>query len=259
MPSSVEGATQMLHYNLHLRGDMLDTFLSYYKQLFKPLAKEHGFRVYGQSFYRLRNDLIQFFVLRRASHGGACTIEWSVLPLCIGVEKSHLLAAAKDIGPFLGTREWWYYDPRDDDSKLSALKSMLAATEKYLMPALDKVVDSASAYELQCDYDRRTYGEVLMHDRGKVCFAIKMGDYARAITHLKAIEAKNLIALGNALDNKIGVLGEEHRQAYIDRCNTTLRRIRYEIERLSIPDMDYINNFITRNEELSLMNLGIKR
>lgn len=230
----------------------MDYFLQNYKRLFNPLAVEHGYRTYSQSYYRVTNDIVKYFVLRRIS-GGSCTVLWSVMPLCLRITKSSLTEGMYEIGSLTGVHNGWEYDPHSEGSMLNVLNEMYAVTRYHLLPLLDSAVNSASAYRLECRFDGGS-----MLSSSKICYAIKMGDYNLAIQHLQALEAQNLEAYMNKM-NDMAFLTNVMYEDYVEKFNEKLSRIRYQIERLSIPDMDYISNFVTENEEVSLRSLGVKR
>ncbi|MDP3487368.1 MAG: hypothetical protein Q8S19_05475 [Bacillota bacterium] len=234
----------------------MDVFIKEYKQIFKPLAIEHGFRIHRISFFRIRNDVLQFFLLRRHPVGGrSCTIQWGVLPLCMGLDRGSLMDG-EEIGRLISRIPWWGYEPRDPESIRRAISELAFVVKKSLLPLFDQAVDSASAYQAECDYDVSAYGQVLMLSSSKICYAIKTGDYARAIENLRALEAQNM----DGHELKVASMTDvELREDYLRRFTEKLSRIRHQIDRLSIPDMDYINDFITTNEEMSLRNLGVKK
>ncbi|MDP3487834.1 MAG: hypothetical protein Q8S19_07875 [Bacillota bacterium] len=232
----------------------VDQFVKRYKEIFKPLATKHGFRIHRQAFFRVINDVAQFFVLRRDGYGRTCTLEWAILPLCMGLKRGSF-ASGMDVAPFLKKYEWWEYDPGKPEDIEQALTELLTVFKNFLLPIFETSTDSASAYEAECSLDRKMYGEVFMHSSSKTCFTIKMGDYAKAVEHLRAIEEQNL----SGHEQKVALMDEERKERYLKRFNEDLAEIRKQIELLSIPDMDYINDFIDTNEEMSLRNLGVKK
>ena len=232
----------------------VDQFVKRYKELFKPLATKHGFRIHRQAFYRVINDVAQFFVLRRDGYGRICTLEWGILPLCMGLERGDF-ASGMDAAPLLEKYEWWEYDPGKPEDIERALTELLAVFEHHLLPVFETATDSASAYEAECSLDRKMYGEVFMHSSGKICFTIKMGAYDKAVEHLRALEAKYL----PGYEETVALMDEERKERYLKRFNEDIAEIRKQIKFLSVPDMDYINDFIDTNEEMSLRNLGVKK
>ena len=170
----------------------MDYFLQEYKKVFSPLANKYGFRCYKRSFYRVINDVTQFFVLHRwMPFGRNCTIDFGIYPLCMGIENEDLLTASMNIST-LTAKNWWSYDISDKITMNQVICDMYASVNEYLIPLLERAVDSASAYEELCSIESRIYTDIpeglTMSDYAKVCFAVKMGAYNIAIEHLKAIE-----------------------------------------------------------------------
>ena len=236
----------------------MDDLLQCYSQMFTPLARENGFEACGKSFYRVTNDIVQGFMLVVQPYGGICTIEWFALPFCLPVTK-EAFASSRRIGNFLGHA----YIPGCDESQHRAVDKLFVVTRDVLLPPLDRVVDASSAYAFYCDNDIQRYGGIRMHDYIKAVLSIKVGDYPRAEQHLRAVEAHRLAVFNSNLD----MMGKdpdlrtdlEGKEAYIKDFTESIVPLRYMSERLSIPDMDYINDYITSNEEQSRINLGLKQ
>ena len=233
----------------------MDFLLQSYKQMFTPLAKDNGFKPSGKSFYRLKDDIVQWFVINK-SHKGTCIIEWGALPFCFPVSKRELTGGRR-IGDFLGWDRWWDYDPRCDESKLLAVEGMFVVTRDLLLPVLDRAVDAASVHALLCENDMRRHGEVLNGEL-MVALCVKIGNYPRAVEHLRSMQAQLVEGFNSKKDRKDIFINEEERQAYIRLRTEMIASRRHKIERLSIPDMDYINDYITRNEEQTRINFGLK-
>lgn len=234
----------------------MDIFLRHFKQKYKTLALEYGFKSCGKAYYRVRNDVVQYFLLHRwAPYGRSCTIDFDVLPLCIGIDKGDFKSANKDIIQLMGITNWWEYDSNNEESILVAINKMFVATKDYLIPFFENAVDSASAYKEICNFEKKIYtaipGGIIMNDYAKVCFTIKIGDYDKTLEHLKAAEFQNRTLDTQTLVN----LNESDKQQYVKRHNAKLNKIRQEIEMISGRDMGYINEFILKNEEISLGNL----
>ena len=236
----------------------MDFLLRSYKQLFTPLAKDNGFKPSGKSFYRLKDDIVQWFVINK-SHKGTCTIELNALPFCWPVNRTSLTGGRR-MGDFLGLDRWWDYDPRCDESKLLAVEGMFVVTRDLLLPALDRAVDAASVYALLCENDMRRSGEVRSGEV-KVALSTKMGDYSTAVEHLRSMEKHSVTVFAHNMsrNDPYFLPDPKEREAYISRHNEYIAGLRHQIECLSIPDMDYINDYITTNEEQTRINFGMKK
>lgn len=234
----------------------MEVFVQSYKQMFKTIALEYGFKSHKNSFYRVVNDVVQYFVLHKwVPFGRSCTIDFNIYPLCIRVDKSNLSSASYDIIRLLDKPCWWEYNPNNNDNVLEVLREMYIATKEHLIPFFEKATDCASAYEALCSLEKSIYtgipGGIITNDYGKVCFAIKIGAYYKAIEHLKAIEKQNRTIDTQTLD----ALNQYEKEKYCKRKKEKLNEIIKEIELLDIPDMNYINSFVANNEAYSLSHL----
>lgn len=235
----------------------MDLFLQNYKSYFKPLISEYGFKNYKNAYYRVINDVAQYFVLHRwVPFGRSCTIEFNVFPLCMGLSKKSFLTASKDIVQLIGTTKWWDYDPNNEESVVKTITQMYTVAKEYLIPFFEKATDSAAAFDEICKLEKKIYTDIpegiIKNDYSKICFAIKLGNYDKAIEFLKVAENQYLYVDTQTLEN----LDKHEKEQYLRRIAEELSSIRREIECLSKPDMDYIGNFIKEGEENTLKNLN---
>ena len=234
----------------------MDIFLKKYKDAMKTEMAKYRFKSCGKAFYRVINDVVQYFVLHRwVPYGRSCTIDFNIFPLCIGIDKKDLSSASYDIGKLSNRSKWLEYDLSKEESVIETIDTLLVETKENLVPFFERATDCKLSYEEICNLQRRIYtqvpGGIIMHNNAFVGFTIKMGAYDKALEHLKAIEKINLHMNVQTLQ----YLDQHGKEEYERRHYETLAKIRKEIELISIPDVDYINSIITKNEEYSLNNL----
>lgn len=234
----------------------MDYFLKNYKHHFKEALAQYGFKTYNKAFYRIKNDVMQYFLLHRwVPYGRSCTIDFDIYPLCMGVDKSYFVSATFDVTTLKGLNNWWEYDPKSEKSISDVTKKMLTATIDHLIPFFERAVDCRSAYNEICKLQKKLYGQIVMHDYSMVYFNIKIGCFNKAIEHLKAIEDQ----INEDDSDTLSRLGPEDKKEYIAKKNKSLWEIREFIKVISLPDINYINQLVAKNEESSSVNLGHKK
>lgn len=220
--------------------DILKTYKNECSKIVLPL----GFKSYKNSFYKITNDVKQTFELRRFRSGWQCTVDFGILPLCYKINNKND-GVSYELGLLDGSRQLWEYNPNDEESIKNSINSLVMYMNEWLIPFFENGKTCVEAYEMICNLEKRVFGQVHMNDYVKYCMALKTGMYDIALLHLKAIEKQWGNAYKDRLEN--GYLTEE----YAKKKKTEFEELRKEISCVSKKDINYIANFITKNEEYS--------
>ena len=224
--------------------------MDYLTKIYKEECKKEfcalGFKTCRNNFYRVINDVFQSFCLHKSVSGVDCTIEFSVVPLCMGNVINKSYCGATHLKMFEGNYSWFSYDRNDIKSIDNCVDLMLEYMKKYLIPHFDNSDNSKKAYFLTCDFQQRNYKNgIMLSDYALFCMALKSGFYEKSIEHLKAQKRQTEYAIVRN-NNCFGM--------QIDKIDK-IRRIDYQIKMIAQPDLNYIDAFISENEKNALSNL----
>lgn len=238
----------------------MDIFLKKYKQVFKEALAGYNFKIYHRTFYRVTNDVVQYFDLwRRVPY---CNIRFSILPIWIGFTKSDLSEVLYEINRFLNSDNGvivlgWRYEPRDEGSILKAINALLDMVKGYLIPVFEKAADSSSAYRETCNLHEKFYGKIDVSDGNLIAFNLKMGNYKKAVELAQADRDAYKIAMADYFNNakKSGFTDEEISES-IKKYNESLGILEEYVKVLSTSDVGCFDEIIENNERATLINLG---
>ena len=121
---------------------LVKEFVERCKEEFEPL----GFIRKGESFVRVRNDVVQVFSLFRFASNHCCTINCGVYPIC-----SKVLSI--DVGRY-DSKYWesvpnsgqWMYFCDEDDTIHRCVGEIITTITKHIIPFFDRATDSNSAF-----------------------------------------------------------------------------------------------------------------
>ncbi|OQB23825.1 MAG: hypothetical protein BWY11_01555 [Firmicutes bacterium ADurb.Bin182] len=124
------------------------------------------------------------------------------------------------------------------------------------MPIFERGVDSKTAYAELINYEKKIYtsipGGVIMNNYRFVIMCIQAGDYEKAFQHMLAIVKQNeeSFRINVAEYEKKGDIKEFN--FYVENSTPELQRLKDELHRLSIPDVEYFQNLVAQNTAISL-------
>ena len=236
----------------------MDYFLKTYKALCRQEFGIYGFRSYRKNFYRAVNDVYQSFCLHRSIYGTDCTVEFTVLPLCIGYPIDKSTCGPSHLKNFEGSFAWFPYDRRSKESIDACIAEMLAYMKKYLIPFFQAsdccktAYDAIRQFELQSHQNHRPDSpekNFSLFSSVKAWIAVKNGDYALAARHFQEIERQTLDAM--EYDRRMSGSDDQKKSSQ----NQKLADIREKIHMLLTGDEQRINSIVLANEHCSLQSL----
>lgn len=215
--------------------------------IFEPVLALRGFKRKRNIFHRLINEkIIQLFSIRKFS-GASFTMQYSIIPVCSGVE-IELPLDENRIGDLIGNEALWEWDI--DENIEQNLLEALNICQKYLFKCFDYVEN----YETYYDFEFRMHKQFLdrhneeykldnakllrvPHAIGFYEVCLYLGDYQNAIISLE----QTLFQKEDALeDNK------SYRNFPVERVIKELNDIRAQINRTK----DYQKGICSPNMEL---------
>lgn len=232
----------------------MDYLTKIYKQKCTNLFSELGFKSYRKNFYRAVNDMFQSFQLHKSVSGNGCTVEFVVVPLCLGncIQKAY--CGSNHIKMFENDYSWFQYDRNDESSMDSCVEEMLGYIKKYLIPYFELCDNSKQAYFATCDFQKNNYRKgVFLADPYLFYMALKAELYDKSIEHLIAQKnyAENAYKINK--ESAGGCLSSE----YEERIQNKIEEINHQIKKLQEHNLEYIQRHIHENECKALLNLGM--
>ena len=249
---------------------VVNKFLEICTEEFSP----YGFKRNGKAFVRVINDVMQNFAIEKLRSGRECRVLFAIVPLCLKIEKQYAKGGVysqnlRRLEPVLDWNQWdcWTFNPKSEESMNECIAEMLLQTKKHLVPLFIRADSCKTAYDELCEVDRMIYANnlsmrlrevdkksfkdgVFMLDNAKCYMALKNRNYSVAIEYLKAFEEQNIESYHSMLE--MGYLKEEDRI----RREESIARLGAEIEIISKPDENYIQELIEQNEAYSIANLS---
>lgn len=232
----------------------MDYLTKVYKEKCKKEFFELGFKYYRRNFYRVINDMFQSFQLHKSVSGSGCTVEFVVVPLCLGncIQKTY--CGSDHIKMFERDYSWFKYDRGSKESMDKCIDEMIGYIKKYLIPYFQLSDNSEKAYFSTCDFQKNNYKEgIFMADPCLFGMALKAKFYDKAIVHLSARKEHAENAYKTNMEHFSGLDVE-----YKASMKKMIKEISHQIKMISEHNLKYIQEYIDENEEKALVNLGIK-
>ena len=242
----------------------MDLFLKTYANECKKHFAHLGFRRSGNTHWRVINDVYQAFFLQRRAKDGSCQLLFGTIPLCIGIESHYvrdgsLLTFQPTHFPDCNLLSWTYLT-NSEDSIASCVRRIMMFIQKYLLPYFERGIDCLSAYNENRKfyiYMQQRLDETDIDDR------IFMGDYPEFCMILKSREyafAEEYMAMAIASKKRhLSYIIQEASpsEAYIADKNMKIAQDVATLERISVHDEAFIQDWIETNELKSLKALGL--
>ena len=231
----------------------------------------YGFLRKGATFIRAVHDVVQTFTYEKLSSGRECRVLFSVLPLCLRIEKGYMdgFAYSHELRKFEVQQnneggDRWKYDPKSEDSIDSCVEEIIRYIKKYLLPFFEKANNSHTAFreliqvEERFDANRKRglklsgimdrakpIEERILLDTVIYYLALKNDDYAFALQCRQALEQQNQNAFENMLAH--GYLDEK------EKCSRekSIAILQEECRRLAAGDTAYFKQILIENEAYS--------
>lgn len=235
----------------------MDYLTKIYKDRCKEEFKAMGFKSYRKNFYRVINDVFQSFQLHKSVAGNNCTVEFVVVPLCEGDCICKECCGPNHLKVFEGDFNWFFYDRNDFRDIDRCVDEMFEYMKKYMIPYFEAANNTEQAYYATCEFQRKNYRRgISFADPHLYYMALRAGLYEQATEHLIAWRDNAEEAL---IINTRGRIDSPEDAKYKKRMLDKIKRLTYEIEMVSSRNMEYIQNLIAENENIALLNLGIKK
>lgn len=243
-----------------------------FKRICREKYSKYGFVRHNQTFARITNDVLQTFTLKKFSSGFECTIEFGIVPLCIGIKYPDL--GILELHQMLPEYSEFRYDKHSDESVENCLVKIFGAIDTYLMPMFHKAVDCKSAFDCLievkhlCEENRlmylqrkgiencaETFNKRILYDHDCYYMALKNSNYDYVKKHIETVlsDKEEYIFL------RLKEIGEKDALSSMDTSikNVLLVIKRYEelLEKLNSGNYGYFNEMIYENERLSLTAL----
>lgn len=220
---------------------------SQYKALFREELLPRGFLLYKKTFYRVTNDVVQTLMLCKTDTN--FTLDFSILPLCLPV--TELYCEGYDIANFEHNRWWDCYGEVDEKT----FGEILYLFRQYVMPMFERGVSAESAAIELVNYEKMiftTAPEGVINNYYVVLMWIKAKDYEKARQYMSVIIKKRDKEFQELYfeREKKGLLSEP--DWLFDRIKTDYQNLKEISQKLSIPDTEYFQRFVAKNEAISL-------
>lgn len=225
-----------------------------YKDRCKREFSALGFKSYENNFYRVINDVFQSFTLHKSISGNDCTIEFTVVPLCMGNVIKKNLCGANHIKMFENDYSWFSYNKNDKKSIDKCIDLMLEYMKKHLIRHFESANNTKSAYYEIYDFQQKHYKSgVLLSDYSLFCMALKSRLYDKSLEHIKAQKKQ----IEDAYKRNKECFGKQLDPEYENIIIEKIKKIEFKIKMISNTNTEFIDNFIVENEKSALLNLGM--
>ena len=224
-----------------------------YKKTFQPVFAEYGFQPYKNVFYRVINDVVQIFCLHRY-RDGMCVFFFDIEPVSLGRSELDIdvglchIETLRD-APFEG-RPWYSAELIDTN-----FSEVIQLAQKYVLPFFEKGIDAGAAYQVICDYEQQTYGQVIMDCWRKFLFCLQAKNYAQAEKHLEVFAKRNIEAIRNNLiwrEERFGPLSKDE----IEAKEAEILLNQQKLEKIRSRDTDYWDEVLKDGTEKTMSFLS---
>lgn len=252
----------------------MDYLIKNYIEACKPEVLPLGFKRRKNAFVRVINDVLQNFTIEKISSGWACRVDFSIIPLCLRIEKEYISGGVyphylKKFELISGTpSDSWEYDKHSEASMDACLREIMRYVTSYLLPffehatncqtALPEVIRLEKTLNDKWLASRKSSGiedhagpnaGLDLLDSTKYFMALKNGDYDFALKSRQALLQQHMNSY-NSMSER-GYLTEEDRV----RREKGIAELRGEIAHLEAKDTGYFQRLLEENEAYSRESL----
>jgi hypothetical protein len=252
----------------------MDYLIKNYIEACKPEVLPFGFKRRKNAFVRVINDVLQNVSIETISSGWACRVDFSIIPLCLRIEKEYISWEAyphylKEFELISGTpSDSWEYDKHSEASMDACLREIMRYLTSYLLPFFERATSCETALPEVIRFEKTLNDKWLasrkssgiedhadpdaglnLLDSTKYFMALKNGDYDFALRSRQALLQQHIDSY-NSMSER-GYLTEEDR---LER-EEGIAELRSEIDRLEARDTGYFQRLLEENEAYSRENL----
>lgn len=251
----------------------MDLLSSKFKARISQLEFFSNFKKKGDTYYRVINDVMQNVILTKYYGQRRCTLEFSITPLCHGIDNSLITAAMYSIKEFepqpqLDSWRQWDYDRYSDWSTSDVVDQMMYYVEKHLIPFFEKTITCQKALpeviELEKLFYRNwiqtadncggtiyfDYAVEVSYDYRKLCMALKSHDSEIA----KKCLLRSLKNVLSAKEKNKDFASEETKAEYNQRIDW----LNQAIPNIEQNNYSFFDGWLAEGENLSKKTLKIK-
>lgn len=226
-------------------------------------------------FFRINEDVVQAFTLKRSHGVPICTVEFGILPLCRSAPV-YLDEGGYELDTFMVEQHakysGWRFDPKVDESVVNCVNSMSEAIDLYLLPLFNRCCNCAEALlelvkleELfeknrietlrlwgDTDHATLTWQERSLFDDRKYYMALKSHDlaYARQYLLFQVSYRKKALERFDSPDSP------RQPDSVKERLSANLVRDIEQLKRVESADFDYFDCLLSFNEDKTLKFLA---
>lgn len=224
---------------------MKNSLSNHYKAVFREYLFPYGFRLYKKTFYRVINDVMQTLMLSKTSTN--FTLVFNVLPLSLPID--NLYCEGYSISTFR-KGGWW---DCGDGAETKAFDDISSLFKQYVLPIFENGIDAESAYHELVKHEKMVFssvpGGVIMNNYHFVCLCIQAQDYEQAFQHMAAIIKQNI---GGVDFEKFIVEWLKGKDLSIEKFLPRIQERIKLMQKLALPDVEYLQNFVIQNKAKSL-------
>lgn len=222
-----------------------------------------GFKKCGKTLVRVKNDVMQNFTLKCYRGGGMCTVEFGIIPLCMGI--TDVSMGTYNLSDFERFDNWIY--DHTSTGMNQVINDILRYINEYLCPFFDRADSTQNLmnalkkierlfeknrlqYLLQRHMTDHTTPETkaarTLLNPVKYYIALKQEDYKFALMCQKALLKQNIDSLHAVCAD------QSFPEEQIMERKIAINRIKGEIKKLEEVDTKYFKQTIEQNETISI-------
>ena len=250
----------------------MSNLINLYKQKFGEALEPLGFKHYRNTFYRVFSEVIQMLMIDK--HSDHCTIEFNIRPLAWSLK--DLYCDGYQLFDFHGGRMrrcvWWFenlgnlstvwYDPdpltRTEflcGSMADLVEDMLSVVAAHVLPAFERGTNARTAYEELVNIEKAMHGDdygPIIESLPLALLCIHAGDYNKAHQHMELFIKRYDRAYAAKAAERETEQWNEYRQRSFEEFMSKYQEYKELLHRLSIPDTEYLNDYVAKMTEESL-------
>lgn len=245
---------------------------------YEPLGFSKSRTTFSKSqfvFFRINEDVVQAFTLKRSQGVPECTVEFGILPLCRSAPV-YIDGGGYELDRFTVEQHagysGWKFNPWVDKSVINCVESMSEAIDLYLLPLFDRCSNCAEALpelvkleELfeknrmetlrlwgDTDHATLTWQERSLFDDRKYYMALKSHDldYARKYLLFQISYREKTLKSFDSPDSP------RQPDSVIEKFSANLARDIEQLKRVESADFDYFDRLLSSNEDKTLKFLA---
>jgi hypothetical protein len=233
---------------------MSKTIKKLYKQYFKQLITEYGFKQKNNTYFRLVNDQIyQNINLRIHRFGHEFTIKIGIIPVCMGIE--WLDMPTFGIGENISGEEYsWEFGMIDSLEREEVVSQAFKVTMETVLPILNEITCYDKYLSHMPELRKKVYGDDIQPDGAILWVHVQTKNYIEAIKILNWYEKQNITAIDENMEfysqNK-KLFNKGQQDEYLRKAQIELAELRQFRNELVNRDEDSLNQRLINNIQKS--------